>query len=275
MIRITRYFFLFPLALTACHFTPSTIQKKEYAVINGQQTLEDEWIAQSTVALYDDYTGEVCSGVLIADNIVLTAAHCLGPKTESIFVLFGVNAASSPQEIRDVEDYRISTYWEARKYQKKNTGDIALVKFAGSLPPNYESVAMLTPEQRDLLTAESEIIVAGFGTSNAQSFYTEGKLQHTTLQIQDPQFSISEVLVDQSRGSAVCHGDSGGPAFIVHEDQAYVWGITSRSHNDDEGLCNQSAVFTSAVYYSTWIRRMVAELQSSLFQPLRSTQSLD
>lgn len=268
MIRQTRYFLaLFLLSLSACHVSPqsSQIKSTDFSIINGTPVETPDWISQSTVAIYDDYTGEVCSGVLVGDNIVLTAAHCLGPSTESISVLFGLDIVSRVADIRKVINIKMSPYWESRKYQKKNTGDIALLKFEGNMPTGFKPATLLATEQKETLKIGTQVIVAGYGTTAAEKQTVDGILYKTTLQIQDPLFSISEILLDQSQGTSVCHGDSGGPAFVIHNNQVYLWGVTSRGITSGEDLCNQATAFTSAVYYSTWIRRVITELQSSLF----------
>lgn len=254
------------LALAACSPTTqnSQIQRSDDAIIGGYDVQPGNTLEQSIVAVYDAFEGQICTGSLLPNNLVLTAAHCVGLFTEDMYIFFGteINAKS---ERRKVDRVELSPYWETRQNEDYDTGDIALLRFEGELPAGYKPASFLT--NRRLIKKGTQVVLAGYGISNGQTGDGIGRLRATSVQIEDTNYSTSEFTVNQMQGTGACHGDSGGPAYIQINGRLLLMGITSRGVKDEANDCSQLAAYTSTLYYKSWINRAATKLSQSLVNP--------
>ncbi|AHZ83832.1 hypothetical protein Bb109J_c3226 [Bdellovibrio bacteriovorus] len=254
------------LALSACapQKNDSSILTSGDGIIGGTEVKSEDSISQSIVAVYDAFEGQICTGSLLPNNIVLTAAHCIGLFQEDMYVFFGTTITSA-SEHRKVEKIEVSQYWENRRGEEFDTGDIALIKFSGEAPKGYKPATFLTSRRN--IKKGAEIVLAGYGIADGKTGDGIGTLRTTKVKIENTNYSTSEFLVDQTQGTGACHGDSGGPAYLEQNGKLYLMGITSRGVKDDANDCSQYSAFTSTLYYKSWINRMVTRLSSSLVDP--------
>lgn len=239
-------------------------------IIGGEEVDSLDRLPNSVVAVYDSVEGQLCTGTLINKNVVLTAAHCIGQDINKMYIFFGKNLQVDGVYVQ-VDKAEISPYWNSST--DKDMGDLALLHFQGPLPASYKPTLMLPTTMADVLQNGTEVTVVGYGVTSAESKEASAALRKTTVNIADAKFADSELLVDQSSGQGVCHGDSGGPAFIEIDGIFYLWGVTSRGVNDASRTCKTTAAFTSIPYYRSWINRMNAKLSSSLINFIWRGQS--
>lgn len=252
--------------------SPELQNENTSGIVSGQLIKVSNPLALSTVGVFDTATGQLCTGSLISENIVVTAAHCLSSVPEATAIIFDTHIHDRAP-IRYVSKVRIGDHWNARSGLKVDTGDIALLHYKGSTPQGYQP-ATLYPNTLTLKN-ETSTQVAGFGIFDGKEKNGAGKLRETTLKIVDVHFGFSEIKVDQRSGSAVCHGDSGGPAFVQMGEKLYLWGIASRGAEDHKQDCSQYSIFTNLNYYSFWIERNITLLKRNLTSPLvRSEEDL-
>lgn len=227
-------------------------------IVGGRPVGEGSRLSRSVVFLVNRVTGESCTATLIGDNFALTAAHCVD--TESLGNMYVFFAAQPNRETqrRQVINAQVSPYWETNQNENKNTSDIAVIKFEGKVLPNGYQAAQILPDD-SLLKKGTHTLVLGYGISDSHKKTGAGALRYTLLPIADRYFSPTEILLDQSRGTSVCHGDSGGPAFVFVKNsngsrQYYLWGVANHGSKDDTAnLCNKSVVYTNATLFATWI----------------------
>jgi len=263
------------LAITACspqNKTSSEIQANGEGIIGGTEVKPGDKIQQSIVAVYDAYEGQLCTGSLLPNNLVLTAAHCVGQFEDQMYVFFDTEL-SAKSERRQVDKLEISPYWETRRLQKRDTGDIALLHFTGTVPAGYKPATFLSATNKKLLKKGATVVLAGYGITDGVTGDGAGTLRMTTVKIEDPQFSTSEIKLNQTQGTGACHGDSGGPAYIQVNGQYYLWGVTSRGVDDEKNDCTQYSAYTSALFYKTWLNRMANKLTTSLTSPQITAQA--
>lgn len=250
------------LVLAACApkgETSQELQAKGDSIIGGTEVAENDKILQSVVAIYDKTAKQLCTGSLLENNVVVTAAHCIG--NGEMYVFFGT--ALGPQAPRRLIDVvTISPYWETRHSETFNTGDIALVHFQGTVPEGFKPIKLL--KDKRTLRKGLTVVLAGYGISNGVSGEGSGTLRKTSVKIADPKFSATEVTLDQTHGTGACHGDSGGPAYVEVKGEYVLWGVTSRGVNDEKNDCSQLAAYTSTLYYNAWIERMQQKIQAYL-----------
>ena len=247
------------------------VTQSQTGIINGTDVKAEDKLAESIVAVYDAYTGQLCTGSLLPSNLVLTAAHCVGPFPEAMVVFFDIQP-NEKSEYRAIDKLEVSPYWETRQMEDKNTGDIALLHFTGTAPAKYKPSAFLPAASQKQIKPGANVVVAGYGLTDGVKKIGAGKLRTTKIKIADHKFSASEVSLDQSQGTGACHGDSGGPAYIEVGGKYFLWGVTSRGLNDEANDCSKQAVYTNALYYKSWLNRVANKLTTALGSPESTKQ---
>lgn len=245
----------------------NSVNITDSAIIGGTEVQGNDTVGESIVAVYDAFLGQLCTGTLLRNNIVLTAAHCVGLFTEDMYVFFEteITDSSVPFQVDKVE---ISPIWSTRKHEKTDKGDLAILRFVGKTPSNKKPAQLLTFTKFKNLPDNAEVAVAGYGLNDGVEETGAGTLRSVKVNIADKKFSLSEVTLDQRNNRGTCHGDSGGPAFIELGGRFYLWGVTSRGVDDLENDCDQFAAITHIYSHKTWISRMIQKLSTSILDPL-------
>jgi secreted trypsin-like serine protease len=210
----------------------------------------------------------LCSGSLIAQDIVVTAAHCVVDGDQDAFrIIFmrdvPVSYLTEKPSVADNDPSVRQTYGAIADtdYDKKATQDahdIAIIRIKGDLPSGYQPATLLDPTAE--LTAGEAVTLAGYGSTNPLISGKGGVLNKVTVNIKQT-LGQTEIVVDQSKGKGGCWGDSGGPAFVQSGDQLLLWGLTNRAFPQDERTCSHGAVCTRITDYADFIAASEATLR--------------
>ncbi len=271
---------------------------KDSGIIAGTAVSNQDALSKSIVGIFathqaGDTGGAICTGSLLPGNIVLTAAHCVD---NFMVVVFSQDFNSTQSnQVFQVDKIAVSPYWETRKNASKDHGDIAILHFQGNVPAGYVPANLVT--DASVLENQAQVVLAGYGVNHvaetpidvntypdliksvqtgkvvcddptnlkncAQVDMTgSGLLRKTSVTIEDNKFAQSEILLNQTKGTGACHGDSGGPAYITVNGQLYLWGVTSRGERDPKNDCSQYAVYTSTLFYKDWITQVSNRMNS-------------
>lgn len=230
---------------------------KDY-IIGGQEVTKTDPIQRSTVGIFSpspgSKSGSLCTATLIKNNIALTAAHCINPRASKPVVIFGPNLRA-PEAIREkASAVKVYPKWNQSSKSGMDQGDIALVKFDGGIPSGYNKIATASSD-RSIKTG-GQVVLAGYGISNARTKEGAGRLRKTSVQIANSRPGKSEMILDQSKGRGACHGDSGGPAYIQRNGKMILAGITNRGYpNGSADDCAHQVVYTKVPAYRDWIAK--------------------
>ncbi len=231
------------------------------SVVGGDIVQPADAIAASTLIIAKG--SQLCTGSIVAPDLVLTAAHCIGSakpdpaQYRAIFVLnldhgFGGRVVG----ISGVERH---PGWD--EYRERN--DIALLRLAGPLLAGYRPVELFPVTS--VLYRGQVAILSGFGVTDPHQS-DSGTLRKASVHITNPSLSFTEVVVDQTQGHGSCYGDSGGPAFVLGPDQRLLlWGVISQAYPNTTaaGDCRHGAMMMRINAYLDWLNGAAARLRSA------------
>jgi S1-C subfamily serine protease len=200
----------------------------------------------------------LCTGVAIAPDLVLTAAHCVLSNGKYRLLAF----EGRRPVVKDVASVAPHPQFSPRA----DAPDLALVKLAAPPAPNLTPAAF--SERRAPPSVGDRFIVAGFGVGVQADRTTAGKLRAVTLVATDRPSSQQLSLIDPQKlgataGLGVCNGDSGGPVFD-ERDRALVGIVSWSARTDGEPICGFVSGVIPLARYRYWILETAARLGSPL-----------
>lgn len=250
-----------------------------HGIINGDTVSTDDLIAQSVVMVYDKTHQGLCSGTLIMQNLVVTAGHCTSVDPTDLIVIFGLDLNDKNAPVRRVlgglttDTFTHLDFTKNDGVPEKNWGDIAVLKFEGhELPTGYRPASVLF--NKDLLKTGMTVTLAGYGLDKFEKKglssvgVGSGILRKADVTLTDSQFSETEILVSMTDDKGACHGDSGGPAYLVLKNKVVLIGVTSRADSNEGALkCNQGTIYSSVPAQQEFLKSATKFLESEAFIP--------
>lgn len=210
----------------------------------------------------------MCTGVLVAPQVVLTAAHC-GSAINRIMVGQQVSPGLSA-DARVVAVQRVAVHPDYRPYPFSENDITVLILAAPALAPP----ASLAREQE--IAAASAVELVGFGYNDPQRPIGFGVKRQVTIDLppilrggqQDDMAQLESLLGfhgeyefvvgRKTLGRDSCNGDSGGPAYIKVGNEYRVAGITSRATREAVANCGDGGIYVRPEYFRPWIDGIVA-----------------
>jgi secreted trypsin-like serine protease len=256
---------LMMLMTTACAPKGDSSKGSEASVgiLGGQDVQANDPVASTTIALYDETSGSLCSGSLIADDTVLTAAHCVDPSSKELYVAFTKNI-SDKANLKKSEMVRATLFqrhalYDPNQNEGLNTHDLAIVHFEGGLPIGYRTTT-LSANVSSIQQKDAELIAAGYGVSNGFFNTGSGVLRKAKLLFRQLH-SQTEFRTGQD-AQGVCSGDSGGPLYQLLSGQLIQVGVASRVASKFL-TCRDYAVYTRVDSYKDWIAETTTKLRDA------------
>jgi hypothetical protein len=254
--------FLLGVALILCGCSPvskpTALERDRFqtsGIIGGKKADGTEPFSKTIVALFDTQRGMLCTASILSESTLVTAAHCFTGPSASWRIIFGTDIRAESRVMRPIVSYLTTPMWPVRGDEPVNSGDIAVVRFDGGLPEGYRPVGLL--EDTSVLATNSVVMLAGYGVEDGVQRTGSGILRFVETTLLDPNYSETEMSVDQSKGRGACHGDSGGPAYVKVGDAWMLWGVTNHGINDTKDNCSTHASYALIPFYKNWIARAV------------------
>ena len=173
-----------------------------------------------------------CTGVVIAREAILTAAHCVTAlaKTMVFFKQGEAPVFLAPATIAIHPDYKA----QAPRTRERSI-DLALIRTSAPLPTPYRPVML---DDRGATTVGALYGVAGFGLTREGQGASGGALHWGKLQARAPLSTILLWAEDpNARGFGACEGDSGGPVFNLETNVLVA--ITSWTEGEGKTHCGK------------------------------------
>lgn len=220
--------------------------------ITGSRSAPSGTVAQSIVTVVAA-GGGVCTGTMIAPDIVLTAAHCIAPGTANRVIDYSTKPPRliAPQQVATHPRYNAQSIAAHRA-----TADVALLRLPTPMPGK---APVLLGVPRVPFSSASRFTVVGIGSTVAGSDTGVGTVRAAPLAVTGQPGTLQVRLVDpqtqnKSAGMGACTGDSGAPAFEDQDGRSIVAGVVSWSTaaNNAAG-CGGLTGVTPLTLYRDWI----------------------
>jgi hypothetical protein len=234
-----------------------------FAMVGGAPPA-DSAIARHVVLLVGS-RGNSCSGVAIARDLVLTAAHCVPPGADYKLVTF--DAAHQPQ-FKDVATVARHPQFDlATLLAHRATADVALLKLAAVLPPAFAPAPLARADR--MVAVGDEFIVAGYGVTVRGDGRTGGTARAATLAATGQPGTLQIRLFDpltrnERAGLGACTADSGAPAFETDQHHAVIGVVSWTTGPQLTDGCGGLTGITPLARYRAWIVEIAGKMGSPL-----------
>ena len=211
------------------------------AIYGGEQADPGEWPAVVAVS-----TGKLCTGTLVAPDMILTAAHCFDPEPPgSVQIYFGDDLVSS--EVVLADDWGRHPDFCLPKDCGEDLSDFAWIR----LPTPVDGIDPILPitsqaEFDEVMQVGQELWFVGFGEDDDGTIGTKREVLASLTSFNE---SGREFRAGGG-GKDTCYGDSGGPALVqLASGHWRIAGVISRG-----GECGQGGIYGVPMPELCWLR---------------------
>ncbi len=235
--------------------------------ITGGTTVHGRDGLRRSVVRIESAIGEVCSGVLVAPDIVLTAAHCVAVVTS--YRAFLIDGDLKPRRIAISAILKHPSFVAGTTPHDQPGADLALVRLERAVSGNITTDMI---PRNHAIAPDTELKIAGYGISsywNRQSVRTLRIAPVVVLATDQPPNNLIVAADRRTRaripGASACLGDSGGPALVETVEGLALGGIISWASAPERAKhmtpCGGFTEITPIAPHLGWIARGVEQLK--------------
>lgn len=214
--------------------------------LNGEPTSGDEF------AFVVDVTanGQDCTGTLLSETLVLTAAHCVVGTPSLDDVSVKVTRDGSVATFRAAE-VGVHPQFCGAPHCDGEVFDFGYIRLANSQRLEaYPRLLRSRDEAASTLRVGAPLVVVGFGLTSDAAIFSGNMRRVASVDVRAVTSRRTAFSTDGSNHDT-CFGDSGGPALAVGRDSEWVLaGVLSAGFGQG---CGQGALYGTTVNLEPWL----------------------
>lgn len=232
------------------------------AVVQGQVSRDPDGLRASVVRI-ESTAGEICSGTLISQSLVLTAAHCVMHRAGYTVVV--VDPDFRQRRVRAVAAVMHPDFVPGTTPEDQPGTDLAMLKLAQPVGPGFRPI---DPRGGAIGTGDA-VDIAGFGVvaenrrNTARTLRTARLVSIGSLQVANRVTVVTDShRLAETAGAGACLGDSGGPILRGGQMVGVVsWSSGAMHQGRARTACGGFTAVTPISEHAGWIASRAAEME--------------
>lgn len=235
------------------------------AITRGRAADATDGLRESVVRI-ESSDGELCSGVLLREDIVLTAAHCVIEDVS--YRVTALDYGFRPVTMRVLASVLHPSFVPSIPPREQPGVDLALLKLDRRLAADFEPFDVTRAR---MPSAGADATIAGYGTTRFRQKSTARTLRFTYVVVMGEARLGNRMIMaadperlGESEGAGACQGDSGGPLLAGAPGSYRLDGIISWSSgafSDTQGAaCGGLTAVTPLAPHQRWIAARIRDL---------------
>ncbi len=189
-----------------------------------------------------------CSGVVVAPNAVLTAAHCVGEPADTRVFLRDAEGAPVMLDVSRV--LRHPGFRANAVAARARSVDLAVIQTRDALPSGLAPASLASGPD----AVGSPLTIAGYGLAREAEAKTGGVYREADVTLRAPLSNL--LLWLDGRGAGACTGDSGGPVF---DREGAMVGIIAFAQGAGARSCGALTQAVRVSPFRGWVDEMLGQ----------------